>query len=241
MLTEQDIESIIQQGFIVDVPVEIAVSQLNEFFHGIELATLLRNVEQLLEEHTEKPIYKRLVIDTTPEPYFEIIYRSANHNDPKEGLMLIRAFQYKEGKLIVKHIYFSIPQNARMKGIGRKILGLFYDQYLLMDVKHIYLTTGLKDGGAVWAKLGFKALYKNEMEDILQSAEQMLKGTEDLEDVKAVFNAYYKREPNGKSFPIRQWVDIEAMIPVLNENTWNGWIDLTNTEELRNFKSNVGR
>jgi len=40
------------------------------------------------------------------------------------------------------------------------------------------------------------------MENILQSARKLLAETEELQDVEAIFNNYYQREPDGKAFPI---------------------------------------
>jgi len=241
MVTETDIEYVKTLDYIVDIPSTLAVQQLNAHFPGIDLAGLLKQVDELLGEHADKPVYKRLVIDATPEPYFEIIYRSVNHSDPKNGLMLIRAFYYAEGALIAKHTYLSLPENARNQKIGTAILANFLDQYLNMGVQQIHLLTGLKDGGAVWAKMGFNALYRHEMEDILHAAEETFPGTAQLQLVKGIFDAYYKKEPNGRSFPIRRWADLEEMDQILKQYGWHGWIDLTNREELRNFKENVGR
>src|SRR4051812_39090771 len=113
MLTETEIEDVKKLGYTIDMPPALAVQQLNGHFPGIELYDLLKQVDALLDAHADKPIYKRLVIDVTPEPFFEIIYRSVNHSDAKKGLMLIRAFYYADGGLIAKHTYFSLPEDAR--------------------------------------------------------------------------------------------------------------------------------
>ena len=112
-----------------------------------------------------------------------------------------------------------------------------------MDVKEIHVHAGLKDGGLVWAKMWFKALYKYEMENILRSVEQLLGGAEEVKDIRAIFNAYYEKDINGRSFPIRNWANIEAIEPILklDTNNWHGWIDLTNRQELLNFKKYVDR
>jgi hypothetical protein len=241
MLTENDIERTEQLGYIIDIGKKLAAELLNEHFPGIELTTLSTQVDNLLMAHAEKPVYKHLIIKETPEPYFEIVYRSANHHDPKKGLELIRSFYFKQEILTAKHAYFSLPEDARYKGIGTEILAVFFDQYINMGVGHVELLTGLKDGGAVWVRLGFNALYKHEMEEILNAAEEALPGTPQLQLAKAIFDSYYGKEPNGKSFPIRRWAELDEMDPILKQHSWHGWIDLTNREELSNFKTNVGR
>jgi hypothetical protein len=117
------------------------------------------------------------------------------------------------------------------------------DQYCDECNGGLYEFAGLQDGGAAWAKLGFKALYKREMEIILKEAEKLLMGTPSFDLAKGFFDEYYANEPQGISFPIEDWVNIPAMAPVLKLpiNNWHGWIDLTNPDELLNFKVNVGR
>jgi hypothetical protein len=241
MITKEDIEQIEESGYIVEVPSDWAAAQLNQYFPGIELKELLNKVDDLFEEHAKKPLYKSLIIDATPKPSLEIVYRSINHTDPKNGLELNRQFYYLDDVLIAKHVYLSIPAHSRKQKIGTRVLGIFFDQYLKMGVQQIHLLTGLKDGGAVWAKMGFNALYKHEMEDIMNVAEQTMPQTPTLQLAKSIFDSYYKKEANGKSFPIRRWADLEEMEQILKEYSWHGWIDLTNNEELRNFKENVGR
>lgn len=243
MLSEQDIEDAKKLGYTVDVPYYLAAKQINDHFPGLGLMTLLAGIEGILDAHTEKPASKRIVIDATPVPYFQILYLSKNYTDEDSGLTMSRYFEYKNGRLIVFHHYLVLPKIARGQGLGTKVMGLWFDQYVNMGVKEIRVHAGLKDGGAVWAKVGFKASEKHEMENILQSARTILAGTEELQAVEAIFNNYYQTEPDGKAFPIEDWANIDEMLPVLKlyTNNWHGRIDLTNQEELLNFKQYVGR
>jgi GNAT superfamily N-acetyltransferase len=243
MISEQDIEDVKALGYIVDVASPLAAQLLNSHFPGLDLAMLLAGIEELLDTHTKKPSHKRIVIDATPVPYFQILYLSDNYADKDTGLTMSRYFEYENGLLIVYHHYLVLPKSARGQGLGTRIMGLWFDQYVNMGVKEIRVHAGLKDGGAVWAKVGFKASEKYEMEDILQSARTMLAGSAALQDVEAIFNNYYQKEPEGKAFPIEDWANIDEMLPVLKleTNNWHGRIDLTNQEELLNFKEYVGR
>ena len=243
MTSEKDIEDAQRLGYHFDVPVNVATDQINRFFPGIELVILLERLENLLSAHTEVPTDKKIIINTIPSAYFQILYLSANYWNEDTGLTMSRYFEYEQDRLIVYHHYFVLPKSARGQGIGTKVQGAWLEQYMNMEVKEIHVHAGLKDGGLVWAKMGFKALYKHEMENILRSAEQLLSGTDELEAVKAIFDAYYEKDINGKSFPIRNWANIEAMKPILklDTNNWHGWIDLTNPQELLNFKKYVGR
>jgi len=64
-----------------------------------------------------------------------------------------------------------------------------------------------------------------------------------LKAVIDTFNDYYGKEPDGMAFPIQNWVPIPGMEEVLKkaDSHWHGRIDLTNTQDLRNFKIYVGK
>jgi hypothetical protein len=243
MLTERDIESVQLMDYKLNRPVNLTKELINRYFQGMDLLTLLTESEKLPAVYTQPPPYKLIVIDEPPGPTLQIIYLSANYQDVMEGLTLKRTFEFENDDLIVKHDYLVIPKKARGKGSARKLLGIWFDQYMNMGVKQIHVHAGLKDGGLVWAKMGFNARFRNEMQQLLRFAEIKLAGKPELNDVKAIFDAYYSQEPDGKAFPIKYWAYIEEMEPILKNtrNNWHGWIDLTNSEELRNFKANVSR
>jgi hypothetical protein len=242
MLTLQDIQHAHQLDYKFNIGDSEALAILNTHFPGIDLTKLLDDFNNLLGPHAEKPLDNDIIVKDPPA-YFEIFYRSKNYWEEDKGLYLSRVFKYLTGKLIVEHKYLVLPKATRGQGLSKKVIAACLDQYITMDVKAVYVHAGLQDGGAVWAKLGFKALYKWEMEIILKEAENRLAETPSLVLAKALFDDYYSNEPNGISFPIEDWVNIPAMEPILklDTNNWHGWIDLTNTDELHNFKLNVGR
>jgi GNAT superfamily N-acetyltransferase len=204
MIVEQDIEEAIKLGYQINMSAKIAVQRINQFFAGIELPAMLLEFENLLDWYTEPPAYKQLIIKSIPEPYFQIIYLSSNYIDENKGLTLSRIFRYEQSRLIVDHHYFVLPENARGRGLGKKVLAACLDQYLNMNVKEIHVHAGLKDGGLVWAKMGFKALNKHEVENILQCAEKILAGTvqnaEELELVSAILKIIIRGNPTADHF-----------------------------------------
>jgi hypothetical protein len=122
-------------------------------------------------------------------------------------------------------------------------MSAFLAQYEKMGVNHIDLYAALSDGGAVWARFGFKATRRSEMERILRQAEQDLSGKPKiLKTVTDTFNSYYNSEPDGTAFPIQNWVAIPEMEPILKKvhSHWHGRMDLTNSKDLDNFKKYVG-
>ena len=243
MIKPEDIQLAQTLGYTLDTAdMANLANDLNQHFPGLELNKLLNKFEELLAAYSTQPENKKIKYENTPEPLLRIQYLSANYDDDIEGLTLSRIFRYNKQKLIAEHEYFVLPEKARGKKIGKKVLSACLEQYLNMNVKEIHVHAGLKDGGVVWAKVGFKALYRFEMNRILNSAQQLLT-TEQYVTAKVLYDLYYNTEPNGISFPIEDWAYLDFMenILKLDTNNWHGWIDLTNLQELLNFKNYVDR
>lgn len=215
-------------------------NDLNRDFPGLQLDKLLNKFEELLAIYSTPPESKEIKYENTLEPLLRIRYLSANYDDEIEGLTLSRIFRYSQQKLIAEHEYLVLPEKARGQKIGKKVLSACLEQYLNMNVKEIHVHAGLKDGGAVWARVGFKAIFNFEMNRILTSAKQRLTA-EQYNDAKVLYDLYYDTEPHGASFPIEDWAHLDFMEDILklDTNNWHGWIDLTNPQELLNFKNYV--
>ncbi len=214
---------------------------VNRHFPGFKILTLVKDPDSLLLSHVSLPATKEIrMID--PPPQIQILFHALDHIDEDKTLYVSRIFRYDNTKLIVDHEYLVLPKNSRGQGLGKKVPAAFLEQYQNMNVKEIRVWAGLNDGGAVWAKAGFKALYRDEMQNILNEATVLMRGTAGFALAQAQFDAYYGAEPAGNAFPIEDWVNIPGMEPVLKLQTtnWHGWIDLTNTDDLRNFIKYAG-
>ena len=243
MIKPEDIQLAQTLGYTFDAAdTDSLVNDLNRHFPGLELDKLLNEFEELLAIYSTPPESKEIKYENTAEPQLRIRFLSANFDDEIEGLTLSRIFRYNKRKLIAEHEYLVLPEKARGQKIGKKVLSACLEQYLNMSVKEIHVHAGLKDGGAVWARVGFKALFGFEMKRILNSAKPRLT-TAQYNDAKAIFDLYYDTEPNGTSFPIEDWAHLDFMEDILklDTNNWHGWIDLTNPTELLNFKNYVDR
>jgi N-acetylglutamate synthase-like GNAT family acetyltransferase len=193
----------------------------------LELDQLLAQLEILLSPWSTLPEQKEIGFFNQAEPWLRIPFYSANYWNENDGLALARIFRYDHGRLIVEHQYFVMPAKARCQKIGKKVLALCLDKYTQMGVKEIMVFAGLSDGGIVWAKVGFKAVDKTEMDAILVVAKREL-NSEQYQAVEAIFDLYYTTEPNGTAFPIKDWALLGFMDDILKQVDWHGRIDLTN-------------
>jgi hypothetical protein len=120
MVSENDIEKAKLLGYNFNSPAKDAADLINQFFPGIDLITLLQELEYLLSPHTEKPAEKKVIIVPMPSPYFQVLYLSSEHWDDVKGLTMSRIFEYEQNRLIVKHDYLVLPENARGKKLAQR-------------------------------------------------------------------------------------------------------------------------
>jgi hypothetical protein len=156
------------------------------------------------------------------------------------GLVFARTFMRDPaGIIIVNHDYFRLPESARGQNKGKEVLGTCFDQYMNIGVSKITVHAALQDGGYVWARAGFRAIHKIEVEVILKEAENRLPQDE-YNIAKVWYDDHYNNFSN-LPFNISDWAGLPFMETILRGSHWHGEIDLTNPAELRNFKKYVFR
>jgi len=233
----------IKAGYRLRPTLAEAVRITNKHFKGFNIAVLVRDLENLLKSYAKEPVEKEIYV-SEPPPTLRIEYKSENCFNEKEGLYVSRTITHENDELVAYHEMLMLPESSRKQGLGKKIIAAFLEQYENMEVKRINLYAALSDGGAAWAKFGFKATKRSEMERILLIAEQSLgEKSKKLKVVRDTFNNYYEKEPDGKAFPIQNWVAIPGMETILKkaDSHWHGCMDLTNSKDLLNFKHYVGQ
>ena len=237
----RDVGEAIDLGYSFNQATAESVRLINHYFAGFKIVTIAKDLDRLLLPHISRAATKEIRV-SDPPPEMKILFHALDRVDKDKSLYVSRIFRYDGAKLIVDHEYLVLPKSSRGQGLGKRVLAAFLEQYQNMDVKEIRVWAGLADGGAVWAKAGFKAFYRDEMQNILDAATVSMGGSPELALAQAQFDAYYGAEPHGNAFPIEDWVNIPGMEPVLKLQTtnWHGWIDLTNTEDLRNFIKYAG-
>lgn len=241
MIIAENIRKIANLHYVLIPDDEAAlIAVLNDHFPGLRLDELLDGYESLLSPFSTLPEDKQIRFFGQPAPWLRVQYYSSNFPDEDKGLVLARIFRYENEKLIVEHEYFVLPETARGQNIGKKLLAMSLVQYERMGVKEIRVFAGLSDGGLVWAKVGFKATDKAEIDRMLKLAESNLP-KEQYEDVRAIYDLYYTTEPEGTAFPVKDWALLGFMDDILKQIDWHGRIDLTNENELSNFKKYVNR
>lgn len=207
-------------------------------FPHFDLLSWLIEAEDVMMPHAKTAITRKI---TVTGDQLNVCFHNV-YTGEKDALIMDRTFFREKGKLKVKHEFLVVPEEARDQDIGRSVLQTSLAYYKKMKVDIIDVVAGLSAGPYVWARHGFVATNKAEMESILVKAKSLVTGKQ-YSVLEAIFNAYYNAHPKGEAFPIKNWADLPFMKDVLmnHECQWSGRLDLNNPEQLRKFEEYVSR
>lgn len=234
-----DVDEISKIGYIINSADTTSLELfMQKRFPDFNLLRLLQVIETHFTGTTTKPISRVIGFDNKQNNLRLEYYNQFSHED--DALVFIREFSITNKAIEVKHEYCIIPKDSRDQRLIKPVFQESLQQYINMNAKKIKVHAGLSGGGYTWARHGFVALEKNEVDIILNNAQVELMNDEFL-IVKKIYDTYYTKNPNGKSFPMELWAGLDFMKPVLLGSDWHGEIDLKNKEQLRNFKDYVFR
>ena len=205
-------------------------------FPNFNLLSLLRSVETSFSQTTTNKIHRILEFDDAAS-VLRIQYYN-EHRDEEDALVFVREFSVVNKSIQVKHDYCIIPKPYRGQGLIKPVFKESLQQYVNMNAKKIAVHAGLSSGGYAWAKHGFVAINKREVDQILKLAKTKIDKTE-FAAIKKIYDIYYAKNPGGKAFPMDLWAAFSFMKKVLMGSDWHGELDLKNQDQFRNFKEYV--
>ena len=209
-----------------------------KYFPNFNLVALVKVVESQFTLTTTNIIHREIRYDEA-KGLLQIDYRN-EFSDEDDALLFIREFINQNNIIEVEHKYCVLPKKSRNNGLIKPVFQESLQQYINIGAKRIFVHAGLNDGGYTWAKYGFAAIDKKEVETILNVAKYRLSNS-DFQVVKKIYDFYYTKTPNGKSFPIDLWASLEYMKLILRGSDWHGELDLKNKKQFRNFMNYVSR
>lgn len=239
IVDDHEIQELISMGYgLHHTPPPATETMIANHFNGFEPLSFAKQIELLLGSLTTQKLERHLVLQTPP-PVLQFFFYSEDYENDIFGLLFKRTFTQTPAGLCVAHDYLVLPEAARGKGIGKKNLAACLDQYRKMNIQKILIHAGLQDGGYVWARAGFKAVNRSEVDKILLEAKTKL-SNEEYDIVQAWYDDHYNNSPD-LAFNIEDWSRMRSMVPILRGSDWHGEIDLTNPNELTNFTRYVSR
>lgn len=211
---------------------------LRRNFNGIRPLSLSRHAKRLLSPLAITPMEGEWLL-SEPPPSLSFLYISKDGFNTKTGVAFSRRFERTSKGIEVYHEYLSLPEQFRGQGIGKQVLKEWFNQYERMSVKKIKVHATLLDGGYTWARAGFKAVNKAEVDRILVRAKMQL-SEDNYNDAKGFYDDHYNNFKTSP-FPIEIWSRLDFMEKILRGSSWHGEIDLTDQIEFANFKEYVSR
>jgi len=235
-VTPSEINAITSLGFVIEINGGITADAfVNRDFTGLNIKEFAQQIESNLQPIAEDVIRRKIVLNDEVPPKLVISYITTNIMDADHRLLFKRTFTKEVDTVHVKHDFLALPEAARGKRLGRKILQICLQHYLEMGVSKINVHAALETGGYEWTKAGFRATDPAEMAKILNDARSALTAAQ-FTLVKKLYDDYYGKKPAGNAFPIIEWSGLPFMKSILKNNDWHGELDLTNSEDLFNFK-----
>ena len=234
LVTATEIAAIKLLGFKLTGMSALEHEFINKHFPNLDLFRLLRILDDIFTPLCSCDINKKVEFFDTKPPGIVIAIYTEGCSSEEANLAFCRIFTSENDELIVRHEFLKIPEIYRRRGVGKSVLTALLQQYVNMGIIKIKVHAGRADGGYVWGKHFFTADSKIEIDIILAAAEAALDSGQ-YKAVRRVYDNYYSRNPDGKTFPINKWAYLPFMEQVLKGSEWHGTIDLKNPEQFNNF------
>jgi hypothetical protein len=239
-LSTTDRERIEALGYVIEgLPADQKLENLlPSLLPNFNLPSLLDVVEKHFAPTTSLPI-KRRIIYRDPSQSLQVLFHNLT-NEIDEVVVFDRTFYKQKGELFVDHNHCIVPKNYQGIGLIKPVFQASLQQYVNMDIRKIIVRAALGSGGYVWARYGFVAVNRNEVEKILKDAHNKL-SVNNFKLAEKIFKKYYLDYPTGTNFPMILWTRLPAMKDILCGSEWYGELDLHNPEQIRNFSNYVFR
>lgn len=208
----------------------------SEFYNGaaakLDYLSVKRQVNEALSDvgitDMETP---RLYIEGNG--HFSISFQGYLRRDD----FLLRRDFYDRGNdgIMVEHSLFELPSHAQGKGVSKKILGIFFEQYKRMGVVEIRVCANIDVGGYTWARYGFCAYDKREA---LQAIRKKALTAEEFQEAHSIIDGYYKKNGLSKKepFPMYLIADKPWGKKALLNSSWQGVLSLKNPAHVARFE-----
>lgn len=150
---------------------------------------------------------------------------------------LQRTFERVNGRLVVRHDLFEVPEPLQGQGYSKEVFRALYKQYQRMGVERIEVFANINVGGYTWGKYGFSVANKQRALRALRND-----GTAEYQKAVQVIEDYYASHSLDDSAPFP--MNLIASQPygkkVLLDSHWRGTLDLTDDSARKIFEAYLG-
>jgi len=166
---------------------------------------------------------------------------------------LERIVMLRDGKLVVRHNYFSLPESAQGKGLSKGVLSNQMKLWEEIGVERVELNANINVGGYAWSRYGFKPtqgewnkLRKSLRDDVARSnltgdEKSILLKVLNSDDPRGIWTVadMSRKVTNKDVFVVGLKKDKPLKIGqrLLMDSNWNGGLDLKDQEQMERFRN----
>ena len=148
---------------------------------------------------------------------------------------LEREFVRGKNGIEVNHATFKLPDDLQGKGISKEVFRYLFREYGDMGVSRINVTANISVGGYCWARYGFCTDKAQAMSVVSESLARGNIIQSEYEEAISVIKMYGKN-----SFPMNLLAELPYAKKMLKGLEWNGYLDMSDTAQVRFMKDYVG-
>lgn len=163
----------------------------------------------------------------------------SGRNEEGEPFAIMRRFYNGFNGIEVEHSFFDLPSEIQGKGISKRIFKELFTQYEKMGVSKVTVHANIDVGPYCWARYGFAAESKIEIESIVRSSYRTGKITESqYQQAMSILDCY--KEQSG--FPVRKLAELDFGRDLLigEGKEWFGYIDMHDIKSVKYTKRYIG-
>ena len=215
--------------------IERVVEFMDSHYPGFDLANVLRRLNEVADEWLFE--WTAAVVEVAPSGNL-VISLEYDDLDPADRPLLLKTMLQPpvEGHRVVRHEEMFLPIRLQQRGLSAELLKPFYEQYRSPGVDSIRILASDTGGGYVWAKYGFRAIYRKELNDILERPETLTITSTVINNLRLTITDFYHNRPDTVAFPVRAWTPFTFSKELLMGTTWHGVLDLNDAEHRQFFE-----
>ena len=152
-----------------------------------------------------------------------------------EKVELVRNFIFSDGKRIVQHSKFSLPESLQGKGISKEVFRGLFKEYSDMDLSRIEVTANMDVGGYCWARYGFCAQKTDAASLVGEVFKKGKISKVEYDEALSIINRYDK-----DVFPMNLLSELPYAERMLKGESWSGFLDFKDRVQVNYMKDYIG-
>ncbi len=208
---------------------------LDTHYAGFQLEQLLVDLEAVAVKRQFE--WSRVLIGLTKAQNLRLEH-FFDQETKEDSLTMTRTLMIPvAGIRVLRHVELFIPKPLQGRGLSGQLIRPYNQQCRQTDIRFLEVFASASAGGYAWARYGFAATQFTNIHNILAGAEARGVPAAAVAALRADFEAFYRKHPVEKAFPMRPWAELPFARTLLVGTTWYGVLDLSDPRQTFFFES----